>query len=337
LAVTLVLCGWTFWAVILADLGANLAGNITIQCLKKIPLGFQFDRRDAVEFLRFGLPLLGTGMIVFAIFSMDNFLVSATLGIAQLGFYALAMNWGSFVCGLLGSTVNSVLFPAFAAFQHDTVKMRRWYLKTVDLAAFVSVVVNTALLANVHSFLVIFLGKGTDKWIPAALALQILCFYGIVRAVTEPIGNCLMARNRTKTLFHGTALCGTLQIALLLPALYSRKIEWVALAVLVSYATQAFIYLPYLRRELSVTLTDLVKQLWPVAPALLAGWGAAHVLFNAKSGSLFNLAYRGLFTALVVALTHGLCTGFRCFREAQELISLKLNRNPTQDQPPNEI
>ena len=278
--------------------GANLAGNLALQCVKKCPWVSDGTGQNAGEFLRFGLPLLGTGIVIFLIFSMDNFLVSATMGIAQLGYYALAMNWGSFVCGLLANTVHGVLFPTFAAIQHDSAKLRRWYLKTVDLVAFIAVVANTALLANAHSFLVIFLGKGTDKWIPAALALQILCLYGIVRAVTEPVGNCLMARNRTKTMFHANLLCGGIQIALLVPALYSRKIEWVAVAVLVSYATQAFIYIPYLRRELSITFADLIKQLWPVVPAMLAGWWATHALFDSSGGSLFTLADRGLFTAI---------------------------------------
>lgn len=333
LAITLILFGWKFWAVVMADVGANLAGNIAMQYVKKVPLGFRYDRQDAGEFLRFGLPLLGTGILVFAIFSMDNFLVSAMIGIAQLGYYALAMNWGSFICGLLSGTVNSVLFPTFAAIQHDTAKMRHWYLKTVDLVAFVAVVVNTALLANAHSFLVIFLGKGTDKWVPATLALQILCLYGIIRAVTEPIGNCLMARNRTQTLLHAALLCGGLQVALLLPALYSRKIEWVALAVLASYAAQAFVYMPCLRRELSITFADLIKQLWPIVPAMLAGIWLTQVLFTNATETLLVLACRGVFTVFVVALVHGILTGFRCLREAWELIFQGFSSSKTQVRP----
>ena len=76
--------------------------------------------------------------------------------------------------------------------------MRRGYLKTVGLAGFVSVVANTTLLANVHYFLTTFLGKGTDKWVPAIGALEILCFYGILRSITEPIGSCIMALGHTK-------------------------------------------------------------------------------------------------------------------------------------------
>lgn len=321
LAITLVLCGWKYWAIAVADVGANLAAGIALQCMRKVPLRFRFDWTDAREFLRFGLPLLGTGVLAFLIFNLANFSISSTLGTTQLGYYGQAFVWGSFICGLLADTVNSVLFPTFAAIQHDTEKLRRWYLKTVDLAAFAAVVANTALLANAHAFLVIFLGKEPDKykWLPAAATLQILCGYGIIRAITEPIGNCLMARGLTRTLLRACFLVGVVQVILLALAMQMLKIEWIAVAMLVAYATQAFIYVPALRREFAITLADLVKQLWPVAPALLAGWWATHVLFKSTEGTLFTLAYRGLFTVSVTALVHGILTGFRCFREAWEL------------------
>jgi PST family polysaccharide transporter len=334
LAITLVLCGWKFWAVAVADVGANLAGGIATQCMRKIRLRFRFDREDMREFLRFGLPLLGTGLLIFLIMNLANFLVSARLGITQLGYYTLAFNWGSFICSLLYDTVNSVLFPAFATLQDDLAKMRRWYLKTIDLVAFVAVVANTALLANTHSFLVIFLGKGTDKWLPAAATLQILCGYGIIRAITEPLGNCLMARGQTRILLHATILAGVVQVVLLVLALGTRKLEWVAFAVLIAYASQLLVYLPFLRREFSVTLMDLIKQLWPVVPAMLVGWWATHAIFDSNSGSLFTLAYRGLFTAVMVALIHGIFTGFRCFQEARELIFTKFTNRMPRSQPP---
>ena len=325
LAITLILYGWKFWAVVLADVGANLASNLAFLGVKRVRFGVHFERVEAVALLRFGVSLLGAGLLTFAIFSMDNFLVSATMGIAMLGYYALAFNWGSFVCNLLAGTVNGVLFPTFAAIQHDLVKLRRWYLKTIDLVAFIAIVVNTTLLANADSFLVIFLGKGSGKWLPALSTLQILCFYGIIRAITEPLGNCLMARNRTQILLHSVLLCGGAQILLLIPALLTHKIEWVALAVLIAYAMQTIIYIPFLRRELSVTPGDLVRQLWPIVPAMLAGWGATRALFKSPEGSLFTLAYRGLFTAAIVAIVHGSLTGFRCFQEGRELIFQKMN------------
>jgi O-antigen/teichoic acid export membrane protein len=327
LAVTLVLCGWKYWAVVFADVGANLAGCIAIQAARKIPIRLQFDWTIAREYLRFGMPLLGSGILVFLVFNMDNFLVGSRMGSAKLGYYALAFTWGSFICGLLYSTVNNAMFPAFSAIQDDTAAMRRWYLKTVDMVGFVAVVANTALLANVHFFLVTFLGKGTDKWAPAATALKILCVYGIIRVITEPIGNSLLIpRGRSKILLHANALAGAVELLLLLLVLRTGRIELVAAVVLIAYATQAIIFLPHLRREFSISLGDLGAQLWPVIPALVGGYAITSLLPDSLGGTISTLACRGLFTALVVALIHGLCTRFRCFHEAGGMISQNLIR-----------
>src|ERR1017187_737294 len=84
LAVSLILLGWKFWAVIYADVGANLIAAIAIQLARKVPIRFQFDWPDAREYLRFGVPLLGSGILIFLVFNMDNFLVGSRMGSAKL-------------------------------------------------------------------------------------------------------------------------------------------------------------------------------------------------------------------------------------------------------------
>jgi PST family polysaccharide transporter/lipopolysaccharide exporter len=326
LAVTLIYCGWSYWAVIFADVGANLTGAIAMQLTKKMRIRFQFDWTIAREYLRFGVPLLGSGVVIFLLMNMDNFLVGSRMGSAMLGYYALAFTWGSLISGLLSDTVNTVMFPAFSALQDDTAAMRRWYLKTVDMVGFVAVVANAALFANVHFFLVTFLGKGTGKWLPAAMALRILCVYGIMRVLTEPIGNCIMARGRTHLLLRSNILAGSVELALILLVLRKGRIELIAVAVLIAYATQAMIYLPYLRREFSISVGNLIAQLWPAIPAFLAGCAFTCVLPDWFGRTFFTLGCRGLLTALIVALIHGLCTRFRWFHEAGGMISQNLAR-----------
>ena len=274
IAITLVLSGWEYWSIVLADIGATIVSAVAIQFMRKIPMGLHFDWHIAQEYLRFGAPLLGSGILVFVIFNLDNLLIGSVMGSVQLGYYALAFTWGSFICGLLSGTVNSVLFPAFSAIQDDTAAMKRWYLKTVDLVAFLSLIVNTMLLANAHFFLVTFLGNGNDKWLPATSSLEILCVYGIIRATTEPLANCIMALGRTRVLLQAAILAGLIEVVLLALVVKSGKIELVAAVVLFAYATQAVIYIPFLRRHLGIGVRDLVAQLWPVIPALLAGYGA---------------------------------------------------------------
>lgn len=320
LAIALVLRGWSYWAVIIASVGATLTSGVVLQLIRRIPFRLSFDWLDARDFLRFGIPLFSSGMLAFVIFNLDNFLVGASMGSARLGYYALAFTWGSFVCTILTATVNNVLFPAFSAIQHDPVAVRRWYLKTVDLVAFIAVVANTALMANAHFFLVTLLGKGTGKWLPAVLSLQILCIYGILRAITEPLAPCLMACGQTKTMLKASLLAGGIELALLVFALRSGRIEMVACAVLIAYVSQAMIYLPALSNNFSVDLGSIVARLWPIVPALGAGWWITTLLPSSFGGTVVTLGIRGLFTASVVGLTHGLFSRFRCFHEMRGMI-----------------
>lgn len=326
IAVVLVVHGWKYWAVILADVVANLTTALVMQLSRPMPLRFHFDRTVMREYLRFGMPLFGTGLLVFSLFNMDNFLVGSVMGSDKLGYYALAFTWGSFVCGLLADTVNSVLLPAFSAIQNDLAAMRRWYLKTVDLVGFVALVANTALLANAHFFLVTFLAKGSEKWVPAALSLEILCLYGIIRAVTEPLGNCIMALGQTGFLLRANTLAGIVEVVLILSVLRSGRIDLVAGSVLIAYATQAIVYLPYVHRSMGITAREMVLLLWPMIPALVGGYAITQLIPNSIGGTIMTLAGRGIFTMVVVAFIHGLCTRFRCLQEASGMISQNFAR-----------
>jgi len=320
IAITLVLSGWAYWSVVLADIAATVVSSVALQLMRNVPVGFYFDWQTAREYLQFGAPLVGSGIVVFLIFNLDRLLVGSSMGTVQLGYYALAFMWGSYVCNLLYETVHNVLFPAFSAIQHDTVAMRRWYLKTVDLVAFLSLIVNTTLLANAHFFLFTVLGKGSDKWVPATLSLEILCIYGIIRATTEPLANVIMALGRTGILLRANVLGALIELVLLVLVVKTGKIELVAAVVLFAYLSQMVIVIPLLRRSLGIGVRDLAAQLWPAIPALLAGCGATLLVPASLGGSLSTFAMRGLFTALVVALVHGLCTRFRCFQEAGGMI-----------------
>lgn len=321
LTILLISRGWSFWSVVVANVGATLVGGIALQFAMSYSIRFQFDRNVAQGYLRFGIPLFGTGFLVFLILNLDNLLVGAAMGSTRLGYYALAFTWGSFICGLLASTVNNVLFPAFSAIQNDVVAIRRWYLKTVELVVFIATIANASLFVNAHFFLVTFLGKGTDKWVPATIALRILCVYGILRAATEPLGPFLMAHGETKILFRANLFMGIVEVLLLVLALLTGRIESVAAAVFVAYSCAGPALLPFLKRTFSITAGDLVERIWPAIPALGIGWLTTGLLTSSFGNTFLTLVIRGGFTALVVALVHGCFSRFRCFKEVGGMVS----------------
>ena len=322
--IILLLGGWSFWSVIAANVGGAFANGLVLQFTRTIPIRLHLDWTLARDYLRFGIPLFGAGLLVFLIFNLDNFLVGASMGSVQLGYYALAFTWGSFICVALSSTVNNVLFSAFSSIQNDIVSLRHWYLKTIELVAFIAVIANTSLFANAHLFLVTFLGHGSGKWLPATLALRILCVYGIFRTVIEPVGPCLMARGQTHTTLKAAVLAGAVEVALLLFALKTGRIEVVAAVVLLAYILQAAIYGPFLYREFAVGAGDIIRRTWPIIPAFILGSMVTFLLPDSFGSTYGSLGIRALFTAVVVAVTHGSLSRFRCFHDIGGMISQNL-------------
>ena len=135
-----------------------------------------------------------------------------------------------------------------------------------------------------------------------------------------------MALGRTKILLQANVVGGAVELLLILLALRSGRIELVAAAVVVSYVSAVIVLIPFLRREFSIGLGDITAQIWPVGLALIVGCLVASLLPASMGSTIVTLAGRGLITALGAALTHGLCTRFRCFHEAGGMISQSLAR-----------
>src|SRR5262249_51800047 len=130
----------------------------------------------------------------------------------------------------------------------------------------------------------------------------------------------------TKILLQANALMGVIEVVLIFLALRLGRLELVAAAVLVAYLSAAVVLFPFLRREFGVGIGDLIGQLWPMVPALAGGYAFTSLLPHSLGATFFTLACRGLFTAAVVALIHGICTRFRFFQEAGGMISQNLAR-----------
>jgi hypothetical protein len=135
-----------------------------------------------------------------------------------------------------------------------------------------------------------------------------------------------MAHGKTTMILRANLLMGVVEVLLLLLALRTGRIEWVAAAVLVAYACAGFVLLPFLRQEFSIGIGDVVNRIWPVIPALGLGWITTELLASSFGNTFFTLGVRGLFTASVVALTHGVLTRFRCFQEARGMIAQNFAR-----------
>ena len=326
LCITLVLAGFQYWSLVWGEIGATLATAITLNYLCPMKPWIELDRKTAVDFMRFGGRLLLTGLVIFSILNADNLLIGAVGGASMLGFYALAFNWGSMACGILEETVHNVLFPTFSKIQKDKDGIRNAYLKVLEYVSTIGVMANVTLMVNAREILTFVLGRGTDKWVPALWALKILCIYGISRIILVPVGNVVLALGKPGILLKANLLAGIIEIGLLYPAMKYGGINAVAILVASAYASQYFIFLPFLKKYCGITVAELFNVLKPSIFSGAAVILGALVLDGQLQFSIASMLVKIPYCMLGYFILHGLITKWRILREARMILSMFYSR-----------
>jgi O-antigen/teichoic acid export membrane protein len=302
------LAGLRYWSLVAGLLAANLSNAVLLRIVRPCKIKWRLDPNIAFELLKYGTPLLGSGLLVFLTFNVDNFMIGSLMGTKELGYYAIAFTWSSYICGALGETVHSVLFPRFSQMQLNRVELAEMYCRSLRAVVFLAVMVNAVLFSVADGFLFTVLGKGSPRWLPSLYPLRVLCVYGSIRAAVEPIGNVIMALGRTRLLLWAVLLVVVPEICFLPHAIAKWGLTGVALLVTGTYSIQWVLYGPFLNRELGVNTLTLLKLVFPAMAAAVAGVLVSRWLPLADPFSWASIIIRSVTVCFSYVLAHELLT-----------------------------
>lgn len=320
-SIALVLNGFTYWSIVIANVCASVMSVVILNLLHPVRPRFHLDRAKALHYLQFGGNLLLSGLVTFALINTDNLVIGSLEGAKTLGFYALAFTWGSVISGISWSVISTLLFPTFARIQEDRARIKRGYLMTLEMVALLGIMANLSLFIASREFLV-YLGDGSDKWLPALQAFRILCVYGMIRTILEPVAGVIISLGHTGLLLKANCLATLLQVVLLYPVLRRFGIEGVAALVTVSYAAQYLVYFPALKKEIGLKFGDVFSSLRTAIFAgivvyLLSNFFALSGMHRYGAGDLW---IKLLVSAGFFFLVHGQLSRWRILREIRSLL-----------------
>ena len=320
IAVVLALNGFKYWSIVYGFIASTFVSVFISYFYMPYKFKFALDIEIAKQYLRYGSYVFYSSLLYFAIMNMDNFIVGSVSGAAQLGYYAIAFNWGSMVCMVMWSVVFSLLFPTLMKMKDDPVRMKQAYLNIMQYTALISLLFNVGLFCVADNFLFSVLGKGTDKWLPSLQTLRIFCIYGVIRSLILPAPSFMMALGYTRIQFKATLLAAIIEIILVYPAIKFGSIEVVALVVLFSFATQLIIYLPALKQTSNIKTRELGMSIWPSIASGLAMFLCYYGLNDLFPHSLMKLAGSMLLLAFVYIVTYGILTKWKFYIQIKELL-----------------
>jgi PST family polysaccharide transporter len=237
------------------------------------PLRFGFDPASARELLRYGMPLAGSTVVVFAVTNVDQLVVGRVLGPTALGFYALALNLATWPVAMFSLPVRNVAPAAFARLQHDHEGMRAAFLSA---AALLCAVATPACLAIGGSATPLIMFAYGARWLPASGVLLWLSLLAALTIFFQLAYDYFVVLARNRVVF--TVQLGWL-LALIPALITGARLAGITGVGVAEAAVAGGLILPWYLRELSragIGRRALGSRLGlPIAGAAAAGLAAA--------------------------------------------------------------
>ncbi len=261
-ALGLALNGFGVWSLVAAYLLRNLVQISMEWTASGWRPKFEFDKAVAWEMFHFGKYIFASGALWFLNNNLDNIVIGKYLGVTMLGYYAISVNLANFLATYFLGRVGFVMYPAYSKLQDDLNDVKRVVLKTTRMISAVAVPFAFGVFTFAPDILLLIFG---EKWLPAAGALRILAWVGLIRSLGGVLWPVFMARGKTKADFQVNLASVGLFFLLVIPLAVKFRLIGAASALLISTAAAFAIGMIRIRKYLRLNPLEFLAVLKPAA------------------------------------------------------------------------
>lgn len=230
----------------------------------------KFNRSLAKDLFRYGKFITGLSIVTFFITELDNLVIGKVIGMHELGYYAIAFTLANLPATHISKVASQVLFPLFSKLQSDISSVQKGYLFALRLVSMVTIPAATGLIVLAPEILGSIYG---EKWLPAAIPLQLLSIFGVIRSIVAPIGYLINGIGYPQSNFFIACLRGIVVIVLIYPFTVMWGLVGASLSVTIAMVIQLALCMIKLRQliqlHIKVQLLSLIP--WILFSAIMAG------------------------------------------------------------------
>lgn len=270
--------GFAYWGIAIQNLTFCLMTTIGSWHFAKWRPTLRIDLRPLRGMIGFSSRILATN--IFTV--VNNNLFSVFFGRLYderlVGYYNQANKWTCMGHMTLSGMVWGVTQPLFAPLSYgETDRLQRVFRKMLRMTAFLSFPALFGLGLIAPEFITIAI---TDKWLPSAQLMQILCIGGAFLPISNFYANFVVSQGRSNVfLWNTVALC--LVQMLLLVVLHPYGVNVMVWAYVAANTLWLFVWHAFVRRLIGLRLLDALRDVVPfgllAAVAMAAAWGAARL------------------------------------------------------------
>jgi PST family polysaccharide transporter/lipopolysaccharide exporter len=278
----------TAWAFVFGFLAADVVKLVLSYAIHDYRPFPSFDLDVAKELINYGKWLTGSSILYFLYSQGDDAFVGWLLTPTALAYYQYTYRFSNAPATELSQVLTSVMFPAYSKLQSSTDELRSAFSKTLRFTALVSFPASVGIAAIAPDFVMTVFG---EDWMAAVPAMQVLAFYGLMRALTKTFGPVWEAINRPDYITKLSAVRVALIAVFIYPMTNALGIVGTAITV-----TGIFLFpmLPLdvyiMSRAIEMPMRDMYYEfVYPMAASVPMGLAIWYLSGISPFGSLVNL------------------------------------------------
>lgn len=305
--------GWGVWALVIQTLSNSLLNTVLLWIFTKWVPKWIFSRKSFNTLFSFGSKLLLSGLLHTIYINLYSLVIGRRYTSMDVGFYNRAYQFANFPSINIVGIINRVIYPIQCEMQDDNERLKTSFIKYLRMSCFIIFPLMMILAVLSKPFILLLL---TDKWLPAAELLSILCFAYMWYPVMVINNQILNVKGRSDYFLYAEILKKVIAIAILLITLPFgvRTLCW---GIVVYNFFDMAIILYYSKKVIFVKYWEQIRNVIPLLIISLLTGSIVYVSIQFFEGNLLGQLTIGSIIGLLVYILF--CLIFR-IREIDQIV-----------------
>ncbi|MDO5687265.1 MAG: lipopolysaccharide biosynthesis protein [Neisseria sp.] len=177
IGISMAFYGLGIWSLVAQQISRQFLNSLFLWIFNSWRPSFQFSKRSFKELFGFGSKLMLSGIIATVFQNAYYLVIGKFYTPAILGQYTRAEQFKNIFSQNLTSIVHRVSYPVLSTIQNEEERLLAAYRKVIKTTMMITFALMLGMVAVAKPMVLVLIG---EKWMPAVLYLQIMCFAGML-------------------------------------------------------------------------------------------------------------------------------------------------------------
>ena len=251
--------GFAYWGIAIQSITYTLSMTIFSYYFSGWCPSWKMDFTPIKEMIGYSSKLIVTHTFHIINANLFSVLLGKFYTEKEVGYFNQANKWNTMGYTTINGMITSVAQPVFASISEDKSYQLKALRKMLRFTAFVSFPGMFGLSLTAPELITLAI---TDKWLPSAQMMQILCIGAAFLPISNLFSQLLLSRGHSSTYMWCTILLSLLQL-LTASLTYSYGIETMLYAFVMVNTSWIFVWLYFVHQEIGLIFLSFLKDICP--------------------------------------------------------------------------